>query len=120
TTLNQISTVGAFIVGASFVFFLVNMLVSWARPVPAGDNPWDGHALEWFTTSPPSHHNFDRLPPIRSERPVWDFNHPDALTVAHGQGNDRAHDETVAVGATGTTIAGDDANAGDPSDGATG
>ena len=36
---------------------------------PAGDNPWDGGALEWFTSSPPPHHNFTHLPPIRSERP---------------------------------------------------
>ncbi len=83
--LNIASTVGAFIIGFSFVFFLVNLWVSWRKPVPAGDNPWDAHALEWFATSPPVHHNFTRLPPIRSERPVWDFHHPDALTIAHGE-----------------------------------
>ena len=53
--------------------------VSWRKPVPAGDNPWDGHTLEWFATSPPVHHNFERLPPVRSERPVWDYHHPDAM-----------------------------------------
>ena len=36
------------------------------------------HTLEWFTTSPPPHHNYTHLPPIRSERPTWDYNHPDA------------------------------------------
>ncbi len=63
TELNVISTVGAFIIGASFLFFLVNLWVSWRKPVPAGDNPWDGHGLEWFTTSPPPHHNYTHLPP---------------------------------------------------------
>ena len=29
-----------------------------ASPVPAGNNPWDAGALEWFTTSPPPHHNY--------------------------------------------------------------
>ncbi len=40
-----------------------------ASPIPAGNNPWDAHTLEWFTTSPPPHHNYTHLPPIRSERP---------------------------------------------------
>ena len=85
--LNQLSTIGAFMIGASFLFFLANMWVSWRRPVPAGDNPFDGHTLEWFATSPPVHHNFEKLPPIRSERPTWDYNHPDAVTIPHGPGS---------------------------------
>ena len=40
--------------------------------------------LEWFTTSPPPHHNFYRLPQIRSERPTWDYNHPEHRSLAHG------------------------------------
>jgi cytochrome c oxidase subunit 1 len=78
TTLNQVATVGAFITGASFLFFLVNLWISWRSPIPAGSNPWDGHTLEWWATSPPAHHNFETpLPPIRSQRPVWDANHPE-------------------------------------------
>jgi cytochrome c oxidase subunit 1 len=83
TGLNIASSVGAFIMGASFLFFFINLVVSWRKPVPAGGNPWDGHALEWFTSSPPPHHNFTHLPPIRSERPTWDYNHPDHRTVVH-------------------------------------
>jgi cytochrome c oxidase subunit 1 len=81
--LNLASTVGAFLIGLSFLFMLINIWVSWRNPVPAGDNPWDGHALEWFATSPPAHHNFTKLPPIRSERPTWDFHHPDAPALGH-------------------------------------
>lgn len=77
TFLNQVSTVGAYITGFAFVIFLLNLWISWRKPVPAGDNPWDGHTLEWATSSPPPSHNFHSLPPIRSERPVWDLNHPD-------------------------------------------
>ncbi|MGA2521879.1 MAG: cytochrome c oxidase subunit I [Acidimicrobiales bacterium] len=84
-SLNVASTIGAYIIGISFVFMLVNFWISWRKPIPAGDNPWDAHTLEWFATSPPSHHNFERLPPIRSERPVWDYHHPDARTLAHGK-----------------------------------
>jgi cytochrome c oxidase subunit 1 len=80
TFLNQLSTIGALIIAFSFVFFIINLYVSWAYPIPAGDNPWDANTLEWWASSPPSHHNFEHgLPPIRSERPVWDANHPSEI-----------------------------------------
>jgi cytochrome c oxidase subunit 1 len=56
--------------------FLWNLWVSWRKPVVAGDDPWEGHTLEWATTSPPPPHNFSSLPPIRSDRPLWDLRHP--------------------------------------------
>ncbi len=102
---NVLSTIGAYVIGASFLFFLYNLWISWRHPIPAGDNPWDGQTLEWFTTSPPSHHNFTHLPPIRSERPTWDYNHPDAPNLLHGQpthhprgpnGSDRTGEEVGA------------------------
>jgi cytochrome c oxidase subunit 1 len=100
TGLNVISTVGAFIIGASFLFFLVNLYTSWRNPVPAGDNPWDGHALEWFTSSPPPHHNYTHLPPIRSERPTWDYNHPEHRTlVTHSKRSPGPSDDKEPVGA---------------------
>ncbi len=86
TTLNIVSSIGAFILGFSFLFFLINVFVSWRKPVPAGSNPWDGHGLEWFTTSPPPHHNYTHLPPIRSERPTWDYNHPEHRTLLTHKG----------------------------------
>ena len=97
TGLNVISTLGALIIGISFLFFLVNLVTSWRKPVPAGDNPWDGGALEWFTSSPPPHHNFTHLPPIRSERPTWDYNHPEhRKDESHGDKRHREHEqETV-------------------------
>ncbi len=81
---NIMSTIGAFIIAFSFAILLWNLWISWRKPVPAGNNPWDAHTLEWFTTSPPPHHNYTHLPPIRSERPTWDYNHPDAVAVPHG------------------------------------
>jgi heme/copper-type cytochrome/quinol oxidase subunit 1 len=55
---------------------LVNLVVSARRGEPAGDNPWEGWSLEWATTSPPPEHNFDRVPPVRGRRPLWDLAHP--------------------------------------------
>ncbi len=72
TTLNRISSAGSALLFISVALFVVNLIVSWWAPVPAGDNPWDAGSLEWATTSPPPHHNFLRLPPVRSQRPVWD------------------------------------------------
>jgi cytochrome c oxidase subunit 1 len=83
-SLNDVATAGAIMIGVSSVLFLVNIMYSWKK-YPAGDNPWDGHTLEWFTTSPPPHHNFYRLPQIRSERPTWDYNHPGHQAAGHGK-----------------------------------
>jgi heme/copper-type cytochrome/quinol oxidase subunit 1 len=41
----------------------------------AGDDPWEGNTLEWATSSPPPPYNFEKLPPIHSERPVFDLRH---------------------------------------------
>ena len=79
TFLNLLSTVGSFVIGVSTLAFLWNLWVSWRQPVPAGDDPWGGHTLEWATSSPPPEHNFSSLPPIRSDRPLWDLNHPQAV-----------------------------------------
>jgi cytochrome c oxidase subunit I len=82
--LNLLSSTGAYIIGLGVVPTLINMFWSFRRGEIAGDNPWDGQTLEWATSSPPPEHNFEVLPPIRSERPLWDANHPDQLTkVGH-------------------------------------
>ena len=52
---------------------------------PAGDDPWGGYTLEWITTSPPPEHNFHWLPPIRSERPVFDWRHSGRIHELRGR-----------------------------------
>jgi cytochrome c oxidase subunit 1/cytochrome c oxidase subunit I+III len=74
-TLNMISTHGAFLMGLSVLVFLGNMAVSYVRGERAGSNPWKGWTLEWATTSPPPHDNFERVPPVRGRRPLWDLEH---------------------------------------------
>ncbi len=78
TLLNQISTIGSFVLGASTLFFLYNVWVTHKKaPKVTVDDPWGyGCSLEWATSCPPPRHNFTSLPRIRSERPAFDLNHP--------------------------------------------
>jgi len=64
---NFISTVGALMIAASGVLFIVNAVRSYRRGAPAGDNPWGADTLEWATSSPPPSYNFDRIPVLGSE-----------------------------------------------------
>jgi cytochrome c oxidase subunit 1 len=73
--LNLAATIGGFLIAASTIPFLWNVFVSLRSGPIAGDDPWEGNTLEWATTSPPPPYNFDRLPEIRSERPLFDLRH---------------------------------------------
>jgi cytochrome c oxidase subunit 1 len=73
TQLNVLSTIGAFMIGISVLPFIWNVFITLRGPRDAADDPWDGYTLEWATTSPPPPYNFDRLPPITSERPLFDL-----------------------------------------------
>ena len=89
TTLNQVSTVGAFLLGVSTLPFLYNVYKSAARPMVDIDDPWGwGRSLEWATSCPPPRHNFISIPRIRSESPAFDLHHPEiaALEYADNDG----------------------------------
>ena len=79
--LNLAATAGGFIIAFAMLPFLWNVLVSLRNGKIAGDDPWEANTLEWVTTSPPPAYNFDHLPEIRSERPVFDARH--GRTAAH-------------------------------------
>ncbi|HEX9077089.1 MAG TPA: cytochrome ubiquinol oxidase subunit I, partial [Anaerolineae bacterium] len=49
---------------------------------PAGNDPWDGHTLEWSVSSPPPAYNFATIPVVNSRRPLWDAKHPE---LAHNK-----------------------------------
>ncbi|SCL28319.1 cytochrome c oxidase subunit 1 [Micromonospora rhizosphaerae] len=75
TVLNTISSISAFVLGASTLFFMYNVWKSWRMGAEVNvDDPWGfGNSLEWATTCPPPLRNFDRMPRIRSERPAFDL-----------------------------------------------
>ena len=78
TLLNTISTIGAFVLGASVLPFIWNVVRSYRYGEPVTvDDPWGyGNSLEWATTCPPPRHNFTDLPRIRSERPAFELHYP--------------------------------------------
>ena len=78
TTLNQISSIGSWILGASTFFFLYNVYKTWKYGEKVTvDDPWGyANSLEWATSCPPPRHNFTRIPRIRSERPAFDLHYP--------------------------------------------
>ncbi|HEV2127131.1 MAG TPA: cytochrome c oxidase subunit I [Thermomicrobiales bacterium] len=68
---NLISTIGAFILGASILLFIYNIARSLQTGERAGANPWDAGTLEWATSSPPSVYNFAVVPTIEHRDPLW-------------------------------------------------
>ncbi|WP_374969431.1 cytochrome c oxidase subunit I [Terrabacter sp. BE26] len=77
---NIVSSLGAFLLGASMIPFIYNVWKTWRHaPLVESDDPWGyGASLEWATSCPPPRHNFTSLPRIRSERPAFDLHHPEA------------------------------------------
>ncbi|WP_284304400.1 aa3-type cytochrome oxidase subunit I [Mobilicoccus caccae] len=79
--MNQVSSIFSFLLGVSTLVFLYNVWwTSRYAPMEKHDDPWGaGASLEWATSCPPPRHNFDRIPPIRSERPAFDLHHPETV-----------------------------------------
>jgi cytochrome c oxidase subunit 1 len=73
--LNLASTVGAFLIATSMIPFIVAVVAAFMRPKDQPNDPWNANTLEWWTTSPPPVHNFDDLPEVLSERPLFDVRH---------------------------------------------
>ncbi|WP_288392354.1 cytochrome c oxidase subunit I [uncultured Herbaspirillum sp.] len=69
--LNLTATLGAFLIAASVLVFLLNVLHTLRRGRPAGDNPWAAGTLEWSVASPPPAGNFLQVPVVHGPDPLW-------------------------------------------------
>ena len=89
TTLNTISTIGAYLLGASTLPFIWNVLKSYRYgEVVTEDDPWGhGRSLEWATSCPPPRHNFTELPRIRSEQPAFELHYPHMIERLRNEGH---------------------------------
>jgi cytochrome c oxidase subunit I len=72
-TMNLISTIGSWILGIGVLVTIANVVISAKRGRKAGNDPWKGNTLEWFTQSPPPENNFDVIPRVRSVEPMKDI-----------------------------------------------
>jgi cytochrome c oxidase subunit 1 len=96
TIYNTISTIGAFILGASTFPFLYNVWKSARGPLVQTDDPWGyGRSLEWATSCPPPRHNFASLPRIRSESPAFDLHYPHIAAMDHPTDNKNLLDQVL-------------------------
>ncbi|MBI5379475.1 MAG: cbb3-type cytochrome c oxidase subunit I [Nitrospirae bacterium] len=60
--LNEIQTVGAFILALGVLISLIAWIQGIFRGAKADKNPWHSPSLEWQTASPPPPYNFDKFP----------------------------------------------------------
>ncbi len=63
-SLNKISTMGSWLIAAGFLLAAYALIQSLISGEKAGSNPWGAKTLEWQTSSPPPHFNFDKKPEV--------------------------------------------------------
>ena len=73
--LNTFISISAFLLFASQLPFVWNLFHSMFRGPKAEKNPWRDNGLEWTTSSPPPHGNFE-TPPVVYHGP-YEFSRPD-------------------------------------------
>jgi cytochrome c oxidase subunit I len=79
---NLLSTAGTFVMLIGLILLAINLVHGMTRGKPAGNDPWDARTLEWSTTSPPPHHDFDRQPVVNDRDAHWVQKYPESV---HGE-----------------------------------
>jgi cytochrome c oxidase subunit 1 len=80
-TLNDFSSISAFLLGASFLIFVANIMWSqFISPEKSPANPWDSLGLEWQTATPIPIYNFERIPVIMTD--PYHYSEPGAPALA--------------------------------------
>ncbi|MBD1859156.1 MULTISPECIES: cytochrome c oxidase subunit I [Leptolyngbya] len=78
TSVNQLCTVGAYILAISVIPFYFNVIRSWSKGQLASDNPWNALTLEWTTSSPPMIENWEVLPVVTHGPYDYGMSEPEA------------------------------------------
>jgi len=71
SSINLISTIGAFILGVGIAVYFVVMIYTYYKGEKVKKDPWDGRTLEWSLPNPPPAHNFDVTPHIHARDAYW-------------------------------------------------
>ncbi|GJH12836.1 cytochrome c oxidase subunit I [Caballeronia sp. EK] len=70
--MNLVATIGAYMIAASVLLFIVNVARTLRRNDPAPADPWGAGTLEWSVPSPPPPQNFDAIPVVHGRDPLWE------------------------------------------------
>ncbi len=103
TTLNEISTIGSWIIALSILMFFYNVYKTWRFGEKVSEeDPWGFcSSLEWATSCPPPRHNFYRIPRIRSERPAFELHYPQIRSGLASRAVEQVMPEAVSNGSPG-------------------
>lgn len=90
--LHQTSTVGSWILMVGFTIIAIYLVKSMMSKEKAPSNPWGSRTMEWMTSSPPTHHNFDHTPvvvhgPYDYHKPINEFRLGIDGSDHHGHGD---------------------------------
>jgi heme/copper-type cytochrome/quinol oxidase subunit 1 len=69
---NTLVTIGHAVFALAVIAFFLLAAKSFRNGEAAGDDPWDGHTLEWATSSPAPANNFVELSIVGSSEPLLD------------------------------------------------
>jgi cytochrome c oxidase subunit 1 len=77
-SMHQLSTIGSYMLGVGFLIIGVYLLHSLFKGEKATSNPFGARTLDWMTSSPPAHHNFNYTPvvyhgPYDYHKPISEF-----------------------------------------------
>ncbi len=73
-TMNQISTIGSYVMTFAILLFFINVLWSLRNGKKSGPNPLGARTLEWQIPSPPHYYNFKHIPTVYGL--PYDFGQP--------------------------------------------
>ena len=73
-TMNQISTIGSYVMTFAILLFFINVLWSLRNGKKSGPNPWGARTLEWQIPSPPHYYNYKHIPTVYGL--PYDFGQP--------------------------------------------
>ena len=62
--IHQFATIATIVLLLGQIPFIINFFWSMFKGAKAPDNPWQANTLEWATSSPPPHGNFEHVPTV--------------------------------------------------------
>lgn len=71
---NEVISVAAWTMAIFQIPFIINFFTSFKKKEKVGDNPWESTTLEWATSSPAPHGNFQK--PVEVFRGAYDYSVP--------------------------------------------